>query len=98
MCESLSSPIPGAQQIVNQEDHSMRESTLRRIVTEVVTKALKVNEIPELLTPAKVAEILNLEVQTLATWRHKGIGPKFRKIGGNVMYEKSALAESIANS
>lgn len=33
-----------------------------------------------MLKPEEVAEILNVSVRTLETWRYKGIGPKYLKI------------------
>ncbi|MEV4270587.1 MULTISPECIES: helix-turn-helix transcriptional regulator [Micromonospora] len=35
---------------------------------------------------AEVAEYLGVSPQTLYNWRHKGIGPKSRKVGGLVKY------------
>ena len=41
-----------------------------------------------LATPEDLAEFLNgIPVKTLAQWRSKGIGPKYRKVGRHVRYD-----------
>jgi Helix-turn-helix domain len=41
-----------------------------------------------LATPEDLAAFLNdIPVKTLAQWRSKGIGPKYRKIGRHVRYD-----------
>jgi hypothetical protein len=41
-----------------------------------------------LATPEDVAEFLNyVPVKTLAVWRSRGVGPKYRKIGRHVRYD-----------
>lgn len=42
----------------------------------------------DLLTPAEVAEILRVTVDTLAKWRCQGFGPEFRKHGRPVFYRR----------
>ena len=39
--------------------------------------------------PERVAAYLGGSVGTLSNWRNTGAGPKFRKVGGKVMYRKS---------
>ena len=44
------------------------------------------------VTSAEAAEYLGYKPQTLALWRHKGIGPRYYKInGGRVLYRMSDL-------
>jgi hypothetical protein len=41
-----------------------------------------------LATPEDLAEFLNdIPVKTLAQWRYRGIGPKYRKVGRHVRYD-----------
>ncbi len=41
-----------------------------------------------LATPEDLAEFLNnIPIKTLAQWRSRGIGPKYRKIGRHVRYD-----------
>jgi hypothetical protein len=53
-------------------------------------------EVPELLEPATVADLLHVKSQTLSLWRHKGIGPDYVKIGSCVRYSKRALAAYVS--
>jgi hypothetical protein len=43
----------------------------------------------------EAAQILRVKVETLASWRSKGVGPKYRKIGRAVVYPDDFLAEFI---
>ena len=52
----------------------------------------------ELLTEAEVAELLGVRPKTLARWRWRGEGPRFRKIGRKVRYARSDLEEYVASS
>jgi predicted DNA-binding transcriptional regulator AlpA len=36
-------------------------------------------------------ELTELKKQTLRNWRHKGIGPPYRKVGSAVLYEESEV-------
>lgn len=45
----------------------------------------------ELLIPQEVADIFRVEVDTLAKWRWKGIGPDFIKIGRMVRYRRECV-------
>ena len=38
------------------------------------------------LLPKEASEILRVSTKTLANWRWRGTGPKFRKHGGTVVY------------
>lgn len=41
-----------------------------------------------LATPEDLAEFLNdIRIKTLAQWRYRGIGPKYRKVGRHVRYD-----------
>jgi DNA-binding transcriptional MerR regulator len=46
-------------------------------------------------TPEKVAEMLNVSLRTLVSWRAKGIGPKFIRMNGEraIRYADHMLAE-----
>ncbi len=41
---------------------------------------------PRYLLPKEAAEILRVRPKTLANWRWRGTGPKYRKHGGTVVY------------
>jgi excisionase family DNA binding protein len=45
----------------------------------------------ELLTVAEVAAITKAEPPTLYAWRHHGKGPRSFKLGGRVVYYRSAV-------
>jgi len=40
-----------------------------------------------LATPDEVAEHLRKPVKTLAEWRYRGIGPRYRTVGRDVRYD-----------
>ncbi len=46
----------------------------------------------ELLTEAQVAEMTGLSKRTLQSWRYRGGGPPFTKLGRAVRYRESELA------
>ena len=43
----------------------------------------------ELLTPEQTAELLHMSPNTLSSWRWKGRGPEFIKVGRNVRYDRA---------
>jgi predicted DNA-binding transcriptional regulator AlpA len=45
----------------------------------------------ELLTTAEVGEILRKPVGTIRQWRHRGYGPQGFRLGGSVVYRRSAV-------
>lgn len=47
----------------------------------------------ELKNTADVAEYLGTTPSVLAQWRHRGIGPRFIKVGRKVMYDMADLNE-----
>jgi predicted site-specific integrase-resolvase len=47
--------------------------------------------LPDLLTPAEVAEVLKVAVNTLATWRHRGQGPPYIAVESRVRYPRAGL-------
>jgi predicted DNA-binding transcriptional regulator AlpA len=51
----------------------------------------------EILRPPAAAKYLGNAEQTLARWRHEGVGPRFVKIGRLVGYRKSDLERWIAS-
>ncbi len=45
-----------------------------------------------LLKPKQVAELLGCQMETLARWRCKGIGPKYEKLEtGRIRYKESEI-------
>lgn len=38
-------------------------------------------------TPKDVSAFLGVPIPTLYQWRHKGIGPKSRRVGGHLRYK-----------
>jgi hypothetical protein len=55
----------------------------------------RTHEIAPLLDPNETGRILDLTVGSLANWRHKGIGPKFIRVGGRIKYRREDLASWI---
>lgn len=52
-----------------------------------------------LLTQAEVASALGVHVQTLGTWRRKGIGPRWQRMGEKLIrYTLSDVEEFLAIS
>ena len=48
------------------------------------------------LTPDEAAAVLNVPVATLAQWRYRGQGPRYRKVGGVVRYARRDLDAWLA--
>ncbi len=46
----------------------------------------------DLVTTAEAAELLKVQMNTLAVWRLHGRGPRFYKLGRSVRYRRSDLA------
>ena len=46
---------------------------------------------PSLVTPPVAAEMLQIPLHTLRTWRSRGGGPEFVKLGRSVRYPLAAL-------
>ena len=46
-----------------------------------------------LIDEKQVAEMLGISPATLRTWRYKGRGPKYIKIGSHVRYDRAVLDE-----
>ena len=55
------------------------------------------SEPSNLLTPKEAASFLKLQVQTLATWRTQGKGPRFSKLGRAVRYRPEDLQAYVAS-
>lgn len=53
-------------------------------------------ELTQLLTPAKLAEHLEVSTGTLANWRSAGTGPKYIRLSGVVRYRIDAIEKWIA--
>ena len=54
------------------------------------------NTLAELLKPREAAAVLRVSIGHLANERSQGLGPKFVKFNGRVLYAKESLAEYIA--
>jgi len=52
--------------------------------------------VEQLLTTNEVAELYRTSPATVRYWRHMGYGPKGRKVGRRVLYERSEV-ESFWN-
>ena len=53
---------------------------------------------PAILAPPEVAAHLKTNINTLANWRCKGIGPNYVKIGGKVLYLANDIDAFILKS
>ncbi len=51
-----------------------------------------------LMTPKQLAELLGVEVNTLAKWRLTGRGPAHVKFGTNVRYDERDVSRFIDDS
>ena len=51
----------------------------------------------ELIPSNETAKALHVEAQTLVTWRTRGEGPDFIKIGRAVYYRRADIAEWLGN-
>jgi DNA-binding transcriptional MerR regulator len=52
-------------------------------------------EADPLLSQQRVAELLGVEIETLARWRRTGVGPQFYRIANRVRYRVSDLEKWI---
>ncbi len=71
----------------------MTEANIRRILREELA-ALKQKEVPVLLKPEEVAEILKVEMTTLNSWRSNGKGPRYTKKCG-IRYSLADINEFL---
>lgn len=53
----------------------------------------KKQQFAAIYSPDAVALMLGISTRTLANWRWKGIGPKFRKLGYAVFYTSTDVKE-----
>lgn len=53
-------------------------------------------ELTKLLTPADLAEHLDVSAGTLANWRSAGTGPKYVRLSGVIRYRVDAVEKWIA--
>lgn len=51
--------------------------------------ATTTHPLPPLATPAEVGAYLRKSPKTLANWRSRGIGPRWRKAGHSVLYRRA---------
>ncbi len=62
-----------------------------------MAERLTTGELPDLLTPAQLAELLGgLSTGTLRNWRWKGRGPSYVKVAGRIRYRRSSVSEWLA--
>jgi len=61
-------------------------------VTQEVTRSVL-----GIIAEEELAAAIRVTVQTLATWRSEGRGPKYAKLGRSVFYRVSDLHEWIAD-
>lgn len=52
--------------------------------------------LPDLLTNADLRRMFPVKASTLASWRHRGIGPKSFRLGGTVVYHRADVVAWIA--
>lgn len=55
-------------------------------------------ELPELLTPAEVAEYLGVSTATLAQWRSANKGLAYTRAGGSIRYLRSDVTEFVESN
>jgi len=60
--------------------------------TRSATRAANPFALPTFLTEAEVAERLAISPRTLQTWRYKGGGPRYLKVGSAVRYRPEDVA------
>jgi predicted DNA-binding transcriptional regulator AlpA len=51
---------------------------------------------PEIATPAQVAKLTGTTVGTLASWRWRGMGPAYVRMGRSIRYRREDVAAYIA--
>ena len=76
----------------------METELLQEIIEElkIIRGSLDANQKPvELVDEGGAAKFLGMRPQTLSMWRHKGIGPKYIKVGNAVRYKMSDLTEYL---
>lgn len=76
------------------------EYKLRKIIREEVASILEPfisNTPPKMLNPKQVAEVLDVSLETLKSWRYHGKGPAYCKPGG-VMYKTSDIRAYIEST
>lgn len=56
-----------------------------------MAQAVARNEGVEYLTAEEAAALIRTPVATLYQWRHKGVGPRARKVGRKLLYRRDEL-------
>jgi len=56
------------------------------------------NKLNKLLTDVELAELLNVTRSTVRSWRIKGKGPRYYKLGGAVRYAEKDIQEWMETS
>lgn len=51
-----------------------------------------------LMTPEEAADFLRSAVLTLARWRGRGVGPRYSKLGGQIVYQEADLLAFVEAS
>lgn len=72
--------------------------TMERVVSEIARTLRSIEQflpqsgsLEKLLTPADVADLLRIEVETLEAWRSRGQGPLFITYGNSIRYRPSEV-------
>jgi predicted DNA-binding transcriptional regulator AlpA len=56
-------------------------------------QALRLDDALDFLTPLEAAQLVRLSKRTLDNMRHFGNGPKYRKLGGKIVYLRADLVD-----
>ncbi|MGB3698562.1 MULTISPECIES: helix-turn-helix transcriptional regulator [Gordonia] len=59
---------------------------------------MKMDDLPDVMTPAMLAERLHCSVNALRHRRQNGTGPKYYKLGQRVYYSADSVREWFGNS
>ena len=51
----------------------------------------------EYMTPAQLAALTGMRLQTLAAWRCRGGGPPFTRLGSAIRYSRTAVNDWLAS-
>lgn len=51
----------------------------------------------DFLRATELAEKIGVTPNTLLLWRRKGIGPKYSRVGGRILYRRAAVEDWLAS-
>ena len=52
----------------------------------------------QVMIPDEAAAFIKVRAGTLASWRHRNIGPAYRKVGAAIFYERAALEKFLRDA